>query len=81
MKQTNENPRCDHMLPKKLIVKKLNLWLQFLGSLMCFHPLGITKCDCRPIIGGTLININHCKLTISPRSSSKIEYVGIVHNS
>ncbi len=33
-----KNPRCDvHMLPKKLIPKKLYLRLLFLGGFVCFH--------------------------------------------
>jgi hypothetical protein len=33
------NSRCDdHMLPKKLIVARLYLRLQFLGGLLCFAP-------------------------------------------
>jgi hypothetical protein len=33
-----KKPKCDaHTLPKKIIAKKLYVWLQFLGGLMCFH--------------------------------------------
>lgn len=38
LKTSKNNSRCDvHMLPKTLIVKRLKMWLQFLGDLMCFH--------------------------------------------
>ncbi len=38
-KANKNNPRCGfHALQKKLIYKKIDLWLQFLGGLVCFHP-------------------------------------------
>jgi len=34
-----KNSRCDvHTLPKKLIAKRLYVWLQFWVGLVCFHP-------------------------------------------
>jgi hypothetical protein len=38
-KTNKNNLRCDvHTFPKNLIIKRLYMWLQFGGGLMCFHP-------------------------------------------
>jgi len=40
------NPRCDvHMYPKKPNAKFLCFWLQFLGGIVCFHPLKMGNYD------------------------------------
>ncbi len=39
---SKNNSICDvHVYPKKPNVEFLLLWLQFLGGVMCFHPLKI----------------------------------------